>query len=360
MKQEATNPRRGIHGFMVSCFKLNGHPFSSSSRNPRRILPMMKPSRARDLFAASAALLLGSLATPARADILYVTLANNTIEKITSAGAGSVFASSGLNNPGGLAFDSAGNLYVANDSGSTIEKFTRGGLGSVFASTGLLGPINLAFDSAGNLYATDNIGIKKLTPGGAISIFAGVVLHSKQDKSVRQNRTAPAPLVCRLCGRIDQPTAAFFPQRDSFSGRRGAALGKKCSSTPRKPASILACRPCPALPHALSCFACPLSCFDRTTTSRYLLAAERVSHRALPLTVRAISTRQTSTTGRFRSSPPTASAQSLPPHWAAHAGWPLTARAISTRQSPATTRLRNSRPQAAFSRAPARSLPAAA
>ena len=88
-------------------------------------------------------LLLGGLGTATcRADILYVANAgNNTIEKFTSGGVGSVFASTGLNNPRGLAFDSAGNLYAANVGNNTIEKFTSGGVGSVFASTGLRQPI---------------------------------------------------------------------------------------------------------------------------------------------------------------------------------------------------------------------------
>ena len=104
----------------------------------------------------AAALVLGGFGTAAsRADILYATLDNNRIEKITSAGSGSVFASTGLNSPRGLAFDSAGNLYAANAGNNTIEKFTPGGVGSVFASTGLNNNLGLAFDSAGNLYAAN-------------------------------------------------------------------------------------------------------------------------------------------------------------------------------------------------------------
>ena len=62
---------------------------------------------------AAAGLLLGGLGTAtSRAAILYVSNAgNNTIEKFTSGGIGSVFASTGLSQPFGLAFDSEGNLY---------------------------------------------------------------------------------------------------------------------------------------------------------------------------------------------------------------------------------------------------------
>ena len=107
---------------------------------------------------AAAGLLLAGLGTaPSRADILYLSnFSNNTIEKFTSGGVGSVFASTGLSSPFGLAFDSAGNLYASNNGNNTIEKFTTGGVGSVFASTGLSSPWGLAFDSAGNLYAANS------------------------------------------------------------------------------------------------------------------------------------------------------------------------------------------------------------
>ena len=124
---------------------------------------------------AAAGLLLGGLGTAAtRADILYVTQGNGTIEKITAAGAGSVFGSIGTGNPDGLAFDSARNLYAADFSNNTIEKFTPGGVGAVFANSGLSNPAGLAFDSAGNLFVANfnNSTIEKFTPGGVGSVFA--------------------------------------------------------------------------------------------------------------------------------------------------------------------------------------------
>ena len=94
--------------------------------------------------AAGWACLLAPLS--ARADILYVANSgDNTIEKFTPGGVGSVFANSGLNVPLGLAFDTAGNLYAANVFGNTIQKFTPGGGGSVFANAGLDRPTFLAF-----------------------------------------------------------------------------------------------------------------------------------------------------------------------------------------------------------------------
>ena len=118
------------------------------------------------------------LAFDSAANLYAVNNGNNTIEKFTPGGVGSLFASSGLNNAAGLALDSAGNLYVANAGDSTIQKFTPGGVRSVFASSGLNIPIGLAFDSAGNLYAANqsNNTIEKFTPGGVGSVFASTGL----------------------------------------------------------------------------------------------------------------------------------------------------------------------------------------
>ena len=132
------------------------------------------------LLITAAALLLGALAAPARADILYVSsYTSHAIEKFTSSGGVSIFASSGSRSPYGLAFDFAGNLYAANF-GAGIDKFTPGGVRSVFASSGLNGAFGLAFDSAGNLYAA-NFGdstIVKFTPGGVGSVFASTGLSN--------------------------------------------------------------------------------------------------------------------------------------------------------------------------------------
>jgi DNA-binding beta-propeller fold protein YncE len=48
-----------------------------------------------------------------------------------------------------MAFDSAGNLYVANQANNTVQRFTPGGAGSVFVNSGLSNPQGLAFDLTG-------------------------------------------------------------------------------------------------------------------------------------------------------------------------------------------------------------------
>ncbi len=78
------------------------------------------------------------------------------------------FASMTLDGPQGLAFDAAGNLYVANGANNTISKVTPAGAISTFVSSGLSDPEGLAFDAAGNLYAANDyaFSVSKVTPRG--------------------------------------------------------------------------------------------------------------------------------------------------------------------------------------------------
>src|SRR5437764_281405 len=117
-----------------------------------------------------AALLLGLLPGPLRADILYVSDFNgHAIDKFASDGTLSVFTTSANLNPTGMAFDSTGNLFVTNIDTSqlSIRKYTPAGVGSFFANPGPPNSQGLAFDGAGNLYSandSDN-NILKFTTG---------------------------------------------------------------------------------------------------------------------------------------------------------------------------------------------------
>src|SRR5439155_9661794 len=94
--------------------------------------------------------------------------------------------------PGGVALDPAGNLYIADFGNGRVRKVTPGGTISTYAGTGTPGfagdggpataaqlsfPQGVALDSAGNLYIadSDNNRIRKVTPGGPISTYAGTV-----------------------------------------------------------------------------------------------------------------------------------------------------------------------------------------
>src|SRR5439155_5949633 len=98
--------------------------------------------------------------------------------------------SAGINRPQGMAFDSSGNMYIADTFNNRVRKVTTGGIISTIAGTGLPGfsgdggaatsaklnePTSVAVDSNGNVFVADtqNSVVRKITPGGVISTYAG-------------------------------------------------------------------------------------------------------------------------------------------------------------------------------------------
>src|SRR5438477_115552 len=136
-------------------------------------------------------------------NVFVADLANRTIRKIAPGGAVTTFAGStglqGTNDgvgstarftaPMSIAVDNSNNLYVADQGGNTIRKITPGaavttlaGLGKIAGTNDgvgnaarFVGPEGVAVDSAGNVYVSDtgNDTIRKITPGGVVTTFAG-------------------------------------------------------------------------------------------------------------------------------------------------------------------------------------------
>ena len=127
---------------------------------------------------------------------------NGTIRKVTAAGAVTTLAGSPSNGsadgaggnarfslPISVAIDGAGNKYIADSANDTIRKITPAGTVSTFAGqagnpgsadgTGVnaqfLAPQGTAADSGGNIYVADtgNHIIRKITPTGAVTTYAG-------------------------------------------------------------------------------------------------------------------------------------------------------------------------------------------
>jgi streptogramin lyase len=135
---------------------------------------------------------------------VYVTDSNNnTIRKITPAGvvrtlagtAGARGSADGTGsaarfyNPSGVAVDASGNVYVADSYNNTIRKITPAGAVTTLAGTaGAYGsadgtgsaarfqyPSGVAVDGSGNVYVADtyNNTIRKITPAGVVTTLAG-------------------------------------------------------------------------------------------------------------------------------------------------------------------------------------------
>jgi gliding motility-associated-like protein len=132
---------------------------------------------------------------------LYVSdINNNLIRKISSAGLVSTFAGNGAVGftdgvgtsasfyfPRGLTIDNSGNIYVVDEGNSVIRKITPSGVVSTFAGSGTAGftngsnltatfnaPTAIAIDASGNLYVSDsgNGAIRKISTAGMVSTFA--------------------------------------------------------------------------------------------------------------------------------------------------------------------------------------------
>jgi len=144
-----------------------------------------------------------SLAIDAASNFYVADTNNSRIRSFTVGGQIKTIAGDGLNNgratdmllyhPAGTAFDAAGNMYIADFGHHCVRKIDTNGNMSIYAGTGVAGnagdgglatsaqlgfPVRLVFDSLGNLYIADVARIRKVTPAGIISTFAGTSLVS--------------------------------------------------------------------------------------------------------------------------------------------------------------------------------------
>jgi uncharacterized protein (TIGR03437 family) len=126
-------------------------------------------------------------------------ISNGTINTVTGTGSPGYSGDGGsavgaqLSNPHDIALDASNNLYIADTANSRI-RIVSGGIIKTFAGTGVRGveganlgdggpalsaqfiePTGVAVDKSGNVYIADigNATVRKVTPGGTISTFAG-------------------------------------------------------------------------------------------------------------------------------------------------------------------------------------------
>jgi len=137
-----------------------------------------------------------------KAGYLYVTDDNDRIRKISPTGLVTTLAGSslGFNDgfqteakfffPNGITIDASGNLYVADTNNNRIRKCTPGGLVSTFAGDGSNAstgePIGIIADASGSLYITEPLDnkIKKISPQGVVITLQLVGVNEANAQSV--------------------------------------------------------------------------------------------------------------------------------------------------------------------------------
>lgn len=149
---------------------------------------------------------MSAIAFDPAGDLLVADTDNNCIRKVTPAGVVSTLAgattagyadgpgtNARFNSPHGLAVDGAGDVFVADYNNQCIRKIDPQGNVTTFAGATTPGyqdgagtaarfryPTGLCADAAGNLYVADDhdFVIRKITPGGQVSTYAGKYVAS--------------------------------------------------------------------------------------------------------------------------------------------------------------------------------------
>jgi sugar lactone lactonase YvrE len=168
------------------------------------------------------------IAADAQGNLIITDFGNSVIRKITPAGLVSTYAGStvGLQNgpvstarfywPNGSAVDKDGNVFISEEATCLVRKITALGIVSTLAggdpgfadgagaSAKFRNPSGIAIDTLGNVYVADqfNHRIRKITPGGVVSTFAGGAQGSKDGTGTEAQFFRPVGLVVDANGNV--------------------------------------------------------------------------------------------------------------------------------------------------------------
>jgi len=116
----------------------------------------------------------GTMSTPsgiandASGNIWVANSGNNSVTKLTNAGAGQNFTAGSMNAPSSIALDSSGNAWITNSGNNTLTKLnSTGSTGTIFSGNGLSSPKSISFDGLGNIWVANSGSVSLFTSAGA-------------------------------------------------------------------------------------------------------------------------------------------------------------------------------------------------